>query len=218
MSVENDLEPQHPSGPHDLGEGRKGPGPAPAEPEQPTPQPRHPQPEQPTPQPPQPAIPPTGPEEPHPQLPEQQEIFVSLVLVIVLVLTFMFSSVEMASLASQTSQQSIPVIKLGPPMSGEDIFKWYCAACHGKTGKGNGPAASELKVKPPDLTLLAKRNKGKFPTDYVTRILRNGTEPSAHGTAEMPTWGPLFTELNAKGRVTVEIEEIVHYLASMQEK
>ena len=103
-------------------------------------------------------------------------------------------------------------------MSGSDIFKWYCAACHGKAGKGDGPAASEFKVRPPDLTLLSKRNKGKFPADYVTRVLRNGPKPSAHGTAEMPTWGPLFAELNAKGRVTVEIDAVVHYVETIQEK
>jgi mono/diheme cytochrome c family protein len=103
-------------------------------------------------------------------------------------------------------------------MSGQDIFKWYCAACHGKNAKGNGPAASELKVPPPDLTTLAKRNKGKFPADYVTRILMNGAKAPAHGTADMPTWGPLFAELNAKGRVTVEIDNVVRYLESLQQK
>lgn len=102
-------------------------------------------------------------------------------------------------------------------MSGADIFKWYCAACHGKNAKGNGPAASELKVPPPDLTTLAKQNKGKFPVDYVTRVLMNGPKP-AHGAPGMPVWGPLFAELNAKGRVTVEIDSVVHYLESLQEK
>jgi hypothetical protein len=69
----------------------------------------------------------------------------------------------------------------------------------------------------PDLTTLAKRNKGKFPAYYVTRVLVNGPKP-AHGTAEMPVWGPLFSELNAKGRLTVEIQRVVHYLESLQEK
>src|SRR5579872_6368483 len=105
----------------------------------------------------------------------------------------------------------------GPRMSGQEIFRWYCSACHGKTGKGNGPAASGLKVPPPDLTTLAKRNKGKFPADYVIETLVKGAK-SAHGTAEMPVWGPLFSELNAKGRVTVEINDVVHYLESIQEK
>jgi mono/diheme cytochrome c family protein len=72
------------------------------------------------------------------------------------------------------------------PMSGAEIFKWYCAACHGKQGKGNGPAASELKVAPPDLTTLSKRNRGKFPADYVRNVLLNGAKAPAHGRAEMP--------------------------------
>jgi mono/diheme cytochrome c family protein len=139
-------------------------------------------------------------------------------LVIALYLIFALAPLP-ANAAQQSSQQLGQAgVNLGPPMSGADIFKWYCAACHGKTGKGDGPAASEFKVRPPDLTLLSKRNKGKFPGDYVTSVLRNGPKPSAHGTAEMPTWGPLFAELNAKGRVTVEIEAVVRYLEGMQQK
>jgi mono/diheme cytochrome c family protein len=106
----------------------------------------------------------------------------------------------------------------GSPMSGAEIFKWYCAACHGKDAKGNGPAASELKMPPPDLTLLSKRNGGKFPEDYVTDVLLNGAKAPAHGRAEMPVWGPLFAELNAKGRVTVRISDVVHYVESLQSK
>ena len=104
-----------------------------------------------------------------------------------------------------------------PRMSGAYIYKWYCAACHGKGGKGDGPAASELKVPPPDLTTLAKRNNGKFPAAYVSRVLTNGTK-SAHGAPGMPVWGPLFSELNAKGRVNVQIKDVVQYLQSRQEK
>jgi mono/diheme cytochrome c family protein len=109
------------------------------------------------------------------------------------------------------------IVEARASQSGADIFKWYCDACHGKNSKGNGPAASELKVPPPDLKALVRRNKGKFPADYLTRVLVNGARP-AHGTAEMPVWGPLFSELNAKGRVTVGINDVVHYLESLQEK
>jgi mono/diheme cytochrome c family protein len=103
-------------------------------------------------------------------------------------------------------------------MSGAEVFKWYCAACHGKEGKGNGPAASELKVPPPDLTTLSKRNSGKFPAYYVRNVLLNGAKASAHGRPEMPVWGPLFAELNAKGKVSVQISDVVHYLESIQAK
>jgi mono/diheme cytochrome c family protein len=143
----------------------------------------------------------------------------SLVSIFVLLIVLIVPSVDISVKPSQQSQQKdqqVP-IKAGPPMSGADIFKWYCAACHGKNAKGNGPAASELKVPPPNLTTLAKRNKGKFPADYVTRVLANGPKP-AHGSAEMPVWGPLFAELNANGRVSVDINDVVHYLESLQEK
>ena len=143
----------------------------------------------------------------------------SLVSISVLLIVLIAPSVGIGASPAQQSQQKDDQvsIKPGPPMSGADIYKWYCAACHGKNAKGNGPAASEFKVPPPDLTTLAKRNKGKFPADYVTRVLVNGPKP-AHGIPEMPIWGPLFTELNAKGRVTVEIDSAVHYLESLQEK
>jgi hypothetical protein len=143
----------------------------------------------------------------------------SLISISVLLIALIVRSVDIGARPTQQSQQKGDQvsIKPGPPMSGADIFKWYCAARHGKNAKGDGPAASELKIPPPDLTTLAKRNKGKFPADYVTRVLTNGPKP-AHGTAEMPVWGPLFSELNARGRVTVEIERVVHYLESLQEK
>ena len=35
---------------------------------------------------------------------------------------------------------------------------------------------SELTVPPPDLTILAKRNKAKFPADYVTRVFDERSE------------------------------------------
>jgi len=138
-----------------------------------------------------------------------------LFLPIVLILLTSFPAAVSAQQASSQADQAR--VRAGPPMSGSDIFKWYCAACHGKDAKGNGPAASELKTPPQDLTTLTKRNKGKFPADYVRRVLMVGPK-SAHGTAEMPVWGPLFAELNAKGRVTVEIDTVVRYLESLQEK
>ena len=41
------------------------------------------------------------------------------------------------------------------PASGQEMFMSYCAPCHGKEGKGNGPAAGALKISPIDLTALA---------------------------------------------------------------
>src|SRR5207247_5981691 len=56
--------------------------------------------------------------------------------------------------------------------SGKEMFKSYCASCHGQSAKGDGPAAAALKSAPSDLTLLTKSNSGKFPSERVMSILR----------------------------------------------
>jgi mono/diheme cytochrome c family protein len=106
--------------------------------------------------------------------------------------------------------------------SGQEMFKEYCAVCHGKDAKGGGPAASELKVPPPDLTTLAKRNDGKFPESRVVSILKFGPEAPAHGKADMPIWGPLFKSLEGisggDALVHQRISNLTHYLESLQAK
>jgi mono/diheme cytochrome c family protein len=109
-------------------------------------------------------------------------------------------------------------IKPSNPSSGSEMYKQYCAVCHGSGGKGDGPAASALKVPPPDLTTLAKRHDGKFPEDYVATVLRNGAKAPAHGTAEMPVWGPLFSTMSQEdqAQVTMRISNLTKYLKSLQ--
>jgi mono/diheme cytochrome c family protein len=112
--------------------------------------------------------------------------------------------------------------------SGERMYKEFCAACHGSDGRGHGPAASSLKVTPPDLTALAKRHKGKFPYNYVSNILYFGPGVSAHGSSAMPTWGPLFQRLDEHSEgpirydsaITVRdrVRNLSDYLASLQKK
>jgi hypothetical protein len=50
---------------------------------------------------------------------------------------------------------------------GKSEFQSSCASCQGTAGKGNGPVSEQLKVAPPDLTILAKKNNGVFPTNAV---------------------------------------------------
>ncbi len=104
--------------------------------------------------------------------------------------------------------------------SGKQTYREYCASCHGEDGKGMGPAASALKTPPSDLTTLAKTHAGKFPEDYVAEVVRIGKPIQAHGSSDMPVWGPIF---NARDKfnqlaVTRRIQNLCAFLATLQEK
>ncbi len=104
--------------------------------------------------------------------------------------------------------------------SGKDMFMSYCASCHGKDAKGDGPAANALKSPPADLTTLAKRNGGKFPADRVTSVLRGQASLASHGDQEMPVWGPVFWKMSQGHEVEVHqrISNLNHYIESLQAK
>ena len=117
------------------------------------------------------------------------------------------------------------VIKKAPiqqtdPSSGKAMFTSYCAACHGPEGKGDGPAASELKVPPTDLTQLARKNGGKYPADHVRSIMNFGAKAPAHGTSDMPVWGQLFRALdtNDQMKAQMRVQNIVEYIRTLQAK
>ncbi len=107
-------------------------------------------------------------------------------------------------------------------VQGEVLYKSHCATCHGTAGKGDGPAASALKTAPPDLTLLAKNNDGKFPDLKIMRVLESGTDLTAHGSKDMPIWGPIFRSMGpaAAGGQVGHLREVnlTEYLKSIQKK
>jgi len=106
------------------------------------------------------------------------------------------------------------------PASGKEMFMSYCASCHGKDAKGDGPAADALKQAPADLTSLAKQNGGKYPADKVTSVLRGQTKLMAHGDQDMPVWGPVFWRMSQghEEMVQMRIANLNQYIESLQEK
>lgn len=106
------------------------------------------------------------------------------------------------------------------PTSGQEMYKAYCAVCHGSDGKGNGPAASALKVPATDLTAMAKNNGGQFPEMKVVSIIRGEGNLAAHGTREMPVWGQLFWTMSHghEGEVQQRVSNLTKYIESMQAK
>lgn len=109
-----------------------------------------------------------------------------------------------------------------PPMGSVDgpaLFRGYCAPCHGADGKGSGPAASSLKSKVADLTVLGKRAGGTFPRDRIRNILEGKQTPRAHGSREMPVWGPVFHQIEAdRDMGGVRVENLVNYIETLQRK
>jgi len=76
---------------------------------------------------------------------------------------------------------------------GKMEYETACAVCHGLTGQGDDGLLKELLAKPmPNLTVLAKNNKGVFPFDRVYQIIDGRQEVKAHGSRKMPIWGNTF--------------------------
>ncbi len=112
-------------------------------------------------------------------------------------------------------------IKPTSAASGKEMYTSYCAVCHGTDGKGGGPAASALKTPPADLTMLSKNNGGKYPALKVTSTIRGGASNlPAHGSKEMPVWGPLFWGMSNGHDVEVQLRvtNLTHYIETLQAK
>jgi mono/diheme cytochrome c family protein len=117
--------------------------------------------------------------------------------------------------AQQKGPKKLPANSL--PESGAQLYKDHCAACHGTEGKGDGPVAGFLKAPPADLRVLAQRNDGKYPADYVSATLRSGTDSGAHGTSDMPIWGPVFRS-RGKKLAELRIHNLTEFIESLQQK
>jgi mono/diheme cytochrome c family protein len=100
-------------------------------------------------------------------------------------------------------------------IGGETDYMVACAACHGRSGKGDGPVAAELRRAPPDLTLLAKNNGGVFPTAIVEAIIDGRKSLRAHGSYDMPVWGSVFSQLQPD-KAQSRIRNIVEYIRVIQ--
>jgi mono/diheme cytochrome c family protein len=121
---------------------------------------------------------------------------------------------------AQTNRENPENTRLIDSIQGPALFKAYCAVCHGADGRGAGPLARGLKTRPADLTRIAARNAGIFPSERVQNIIA-GEEQVAqgHGTREMPVWGPIFSQIAWDldlGRV--RIDNLVRYLKEIQAK
>jgi mono/diheme cytochrome c family protein len=123
------------------------------------------------------------------------------------------------SFAQEPKVVNIPV-RHTSPNSGKEMYAAYCAACHGKDGKGDGPAAAALKAHPTDLTILARQNGQKFPSMQVYRAITGEAGISAHGSKEMPVWGPVFMSMSHQheSEVHLRVANLTDYIKTLQQK
>jgi mono/diheme cytochrome c family protein len=104
---------------------------------------------------------------------------------------------------------------------GASLFYQYCASCHGATGTGNGPMAAYLTVKPTDLTRIAARHGGTFPSETIAHIIAGEEEISGHGSRTMPVWGERLQDdviggVNKPAVARGRIAFLVDYLEALQ--
>jgi mono/diheme cytochrome c family protein len=138
----------------------------------------------------------------------------------ILVASFSVAIGLTAAPPGQTPAQKLPDLVIRS-VAGRDLFNFYCASCHGIDGKGGGHVAPALKTRPPDLTVLTRQNGGTFPAAKVEEIIRGETRApaSAHGSSDMPVWGPIFRGLDSRQEVNdARIENLVKYIESIQAK
>jgi len=143
--------------------------------------------------------------------------FISLAVILVVISTFAVAQAAPAETAPTVKH--VPITN-APSNSGKEMFNSYCAVCHGREGKGNGPAASAMKTPPTDLTLLAKNSGGKYPSSHVAAVIKGQATTPSHGSQDMPVWGPLFSSISQghEGQVQQRITNLVTYIEGLQAK
>ncbi len=106
---------------------------------------------------------------------------------------------------------------------GGELYVALCSACHGKSGKGDGPASTALKKEVADLTILSAKNDGEFPFDDVEKSITGKSKIISHGTVDMPIWGHAFEGVRPQWKMyrreamaKQRIHNLTEYISTIQ--
>lgn len=110
-------------------------------------------------------------------------------------------------------------------IQGEALYRFYCATCHGNSATGNGPMSPSLVVAPANLTTLAARNGGVFPTTRIVMRI-DGRDPLVSHGSTMPVYGDFFEGTDAATKAETgqpimtsqPIVDLLAYLESIQQE
>jgi mono/diheme cytochrome c family protein len=143
--------------------------------------------------------------------------FISVAAILVMISALAVA--QQAPAESTPSVKHVPITNT-PSNSGKQMYESYCAVCHGKDAKGNGPAASAMKTAPTDLSQLAKNAGGKYPAAHVAAVIRGQASTPSHGSQDMPVWGPLFSSISQgrQAQVQQRVTNLVTYIEGVQAK
>lgn len=139
-----------------------------------------------------------------------------------------------AAAAQEAARPSSRPMRQISSVDGKDLYAEYCAPCHGREGKGDGPRAKDLSKAVPDLTRIAARNGGQFKRSKIERFIsgedRPGSSPridpktgrtvimTADGPDPMPVWQLMFRRMWSDQPPQLRIANIARYLEKIQVK
>ena len=107
---------------------------------------------------------------------------------------------------------------------GAELYREYCATCHGIEMDGNGPMAGVMVIKPANLLTLAGENDGVFPISRVVMRI-DGRDPLVSHGSPMPVYGHFFegndvamkAETGQPIMTSKPISDLVAFLTSKQQ-
>ena len=91
--------------------------------------------------------------------------------------------------------------------AGKIEYQRSCENCHGVSGKGDGPYAARLLIKPADITVLAKNNNGSIPIPSIMPIWGN-----RYRSESIFEFGPDNSQTFVRGRIF----ELLIYIDTLQ--
>jgi mono/diheme cytochrome c family protein len=87
---------------------------------------------------------------------------------------------------------------------GKKLYQTYCTGCHGVSGKGDGPAAKALPVKPADHTRASMMSK--HTDQYLFEVISKGGARMGK-SSQMPGWGAVLKE--------AQIRDVIGYIRTL---
>ena len=120
--------------------------------------------------------------------------------------------------SAQGPRQGLPPL-VPESLVGSVSFDLYCASCHGRQGRGDGPTAASLKHQARRPDRAGAEQPRRVPARARARRSSKARRgPRATAASDMPVWGPTLRALDASdARVTVRLQNLVAFIESMQQ-